>query len=175
MPHRKLRKVRPVPHSIQLPLLTSLRYSIIKNHTTVYRYRYMPTFPTVTEPLTWPRAYHSAELALIFNNLPPGVKFRDYERRASEYIQGAWVSFAKDPENGLRGYMGGWPKYSLNLREKALVELLPGWVKDKNLAGGGEGGKAGKAGMVRFVPGGQFDMQCANPPEIPWAEMDIEF
>ncbi|KAF8417158.1 carboxylesterase family protein [Tirmania nivea] len=144
---------------------------IINNHTAVYRYRYMPTFPTVTEPLTWPRAYHSAELPLIFNNLPPGVQFRDYERRASEYIQGAWVAFAKDPEDGLGRYMGGWPKYSLNQREKTLVELFPGWAKDKNVVGVGE---EGKPGMVRFVPGGEFDTQCANPPEVPWAELGIE-
>ena len=59
--------------------------------------------------------------------------------------------------------MEGWPKYSLNLREKTLVELFPGWVKDKNVASG----EGEKAGMVRFVPGGEFDTQCVNPPEIP--------
>ena len=112
-----------------------------------------------------------AEVALIFNNLPPDIKFRDYERRASEYIQGAWVAFAKDPENGLTRYMGGWPKYSRDLGEKTLVELFPGWVKDKNVTGAGEGEKAG---MVRFEPGGEFDTQCGNPPEVPWEEMGVE-
>ena len=128
----------------------------------------MPTFPTVMEPLTWPRAYHSAELALIFNNPPPGKRFRSYERRASEYIQGAWVAFAKDPENGLGNYMRGWPKYSLNLGKKSVVELFPGWVKDKDVAGAGEGERVG---MVRFAPSGEFDTQCANPPQIPWQEL----
>jgi len=64
--------------------------------------------------------------------------------------------------------MGGWPKYSLNLEEKSLVELFPGWVKDKDLAGAGEGKREE---IVRFVSSGEFDTQCANPPPIPWEEL----
>lgn len=41
------------------------------------------------------------------------------ERKVSEYYQGAWAAFARDPERGLLEY--GWPRYVPS--EETLVEL----------------------------------------------------
>ena len=136
---------------------------MISAHNTVYRYRYMPTFHTVSSPFTWPRAFHTSELPLLFNTLPSGVSFLDYEALASKYMQDAWVTFAKDPEDGLKKQKG-WPKYSPE--QKALVELFPGWVRDANvpIAQRGEG-------IVRFVETKVYDEACKNPPRIPWEQL----
>lgn len=136
---------------------------MLANHNTVYRYRYMPTFPSVT-PFPWVRAYHGCELAMLFNNQPAGITLQDYEKLASSYLQGAWVAFAKDPENGLTKYNGGWPKYdSNNPKEKTLVELFPGWVRDNTVPGHGQGEAAG---LVRFEQPVVYDAVCAYVPPL---------
>jgi hypothetical protein len=97
---------------------------------------------------------------LIFNSLPPHAKPLDYEKRASEYIQGAWVAFVKDPEQGLANYDGGWPKYNpSNPNEDTLVELFPGWVRDPSVPGYKQGEKAG---MIRLEKPIVFDAVCAK-------------
>ena len=134
---------------------------MIATHNTVYRYRYMPTFPSAT-PFPWARAYHGCEILTLFNNFPSEATVLDYEKRASSYLQSAWVAFAKDPENGLKKYKGGWPKYDpKNPENKTLVELFPGWVRDDTVPGHGQGEKAG---MVRFEKPIVYDAVCANIP-----------
>ena len=134
---------------------------MIAKHNTVYRYRYMPTFPSASK-FPWARAYHACELIILFNNRPKGVPQQDYEKRASKYLQGAWVAFAKDPENGLAGYNGSWPKYDpINPEKKTLVELFPGWAHDIRVPGNGDGEAAGP---VRFEKPIVYDAVCANIP-----------
>ena len=134
---------------------------MIAKYNTVYRYRYMPTFPSIST-FPWARAFHSCELGILFNNRPKGVSQLDYEKRASLYLQGAWIAFAKDPENGLAKYKGRWPKYDPNNPEKkTLVELFPGWVHDSRVLGNGQGETAG---LVRFEKPITYDAVCANIP-----------
>ena len=137
---------------------------MLASHNTVYRYRYMPTFPSTT---LYPgvRAYHGSEVPILFNNLPNGVTQMDYEKLATSYLQGAWVAFAKDPENGLAKYKDKWPKYNpKNPEEKTLVELFPGWAKDQTVPGNGQGEQAG---LVRFEKPIVYDAVCANTPLVP--------
>ena len=134
---------------------------MVAKHNTVYRYRYMPTFHSASK-FPWARAFHSCELGILFNNRPIGVPQLDYEKRASLYLQGAWIAFAKDPENGLARYNGRWPKYDPNNPEKkTLVELFPGWVHDSKAPGNGLGEAAG---LVRFEKPIVYDAVCANIP-----------
>jgi hypothetical protein len=55
-------------------------------------------------------AYHGIELLE-----QSGKKMREWGRST----RGAWAVFAKDPENRLRKYGGGWPAYEPG--EKTMV------------------------------------------------------
>ncbi|KAL4931788.1 Alpha/Beta hydrolase protein [Aspergillus undulatus] len=77
-----------------------------------WRYVYHGNFPNLS-PTTWIGAYHTSEIPMIFGTynmttLPSPSTPNEVE--ASRYIQGAWVAFARDPENGLIEY--GWPQFS---------------------------------------------------------------
>ncbi|KAF8247288.1 carboxylesterase family protein [Wilcoxina mikolae CBS 423.85] len=120
-----------------------------KNLVPVYRYRYMPLFPSVT-PYPWLRnGFHSSELGLVFGTMDViGIaKPKEYEWAASRFLMSAWVAFAKDPEKGLQKF--GWPRYTPN--DDTLVEIFP-----DNRVG------------VRFVNAKKYDVGCDNPPRIPW-------
>jgi hypothetical protein len=77
------------------------------------------------------RAYHSAEIPLVFgvfpnlNNstnstTPPPTAD---ELALSKYMQSAWVAFARDPAQGLSNF--GWPLYNTDTESNAttLVQL----------------------------------------------------
>jgi carboxylesterase type B len=103
------------------PTATQSRYRTL-NHVPIYRYRYMPRFPSVT-PYAWLRsAYHSSELPLLFGTWKAwGVQnSTEREERASRELMGMWTAFVKDPTEGLE--KRGWRKY----REKGetLVEIF---------------------------------------------------
>lgn len=42
----------------------------------------------------------------VFGNFPVGMAIGDQQKKSSEYLQGAWTEFAKDPKGGLRKL--GW-------------------------------------------------------------------
>lgn len=62
------------------------------------------------------------------------------EKQTSEYMQGAWVAFAKDPVNGLKDQYS-WPTYEAET--ESLVQL----------------GYEGNAEAV-FAKGDAFDESC---------------
>ncbi|KAJ5940611.1 hypothetical protein N7516_000779 [Penicillium verrucosum] len=72
-------------------------------------------------PVAWLGAYHGSEIPIVFGTydkfraIPPSTR----EVEVSEYMQGAWVAFAKDPSMGLSEY--GWPQF--NFDEPTLVHL----------------------------------------------------
>jgi cholinesterase len=90
-----------------------------------WRYRYFGEFPDL-ELTTFPDsgAYHGSEISVLFdtlqegNGLPPPT---EAEIAIGNYMRGAWAAFAKDPENGLQCYGGGWPEY--NTQGKTLIRL----------------------------------------------------
>ena len=85
----------------------------------VYRSRYFGTFPNLN-PLSWLGAYHSSDMPLIFGTSDLRGPSTDIEIQTSQYMQGAWVAFAKDPFNGLSNY--GWPEYD-PVNGEGLVKL----------------------------------------------------
>lgn len=118
----------------------------------LYHYRYFGTFPNMN-PFDWLGAYHSSELPLVFgsyfltepsNSLFPYMAPTAEEAAVSEYIQGAWVAFAKDPANGLVNY-DAWPQWFPGNSTNGLVELA---VND--------------AGNATFVPSDSFVGRCGS-------------
>ena len=97
------------------------------------------------------RAYHSSEIPLVFGALPtPNATTNTPPPTADElalssYMQGAWVSFARDPAKGLLNY--GWPLYNTDIKSNAttLVQL---------------GGFYNRTG-ASFVPGRLLDYTCS--------------
>lgn len=75
-----------------------------------WRYRYHGVFPN-TNISSEGGAYHGAELPLIFGTELETPASTGEEIAVADYVQGAWVAFAKDPVSGLDGYEGGWPQY----------------------------------------------------------------
>lgn len=51
----------------------------------------------------------------------------DLEKATSAYYQGAWVTFAKDPVNGLNNY--GWPEYDAMSGDNLIQLGLNGSVQ----------------------------------------------
>ena len=139
-----------------------------KSDVPVWRYRYMPRFPTVT-PYKWMRgATHASDLLIVFGTTELLGSPTPAERAAEKYLQKIWVEFAKDPANGLAKL--GWPKYSPKPKgmatsdvdgravltvalEKTLVEIFP-----RNKI------------EVQFVDPQQYDKVCDNIQPIPWEE-----
>jgi len=102
----------------------------------------------------------------VFGVLDLGLsKPQRWEWEISAYIMNAWVTFAKDPADGLKHRLG-WPQYNPGgvwfcLRRvenianttavgNTLVEMFP-----KNKVG------------VEFVPAGRYDEGCDIPPRLP--------
>ncbi|CAM1511938.1 Fc.00g094510.m01.CDS01 [Cosmosporella sp. VM-42] len=85
----------------------------------VWRYRYYGVFPNLN-PLPWLGAYHASDIPMVFetSDLYGGANTPE-ETELSEYMQGAWAAFTRDPVDGLLEL--GWPMYDEN--ERSLVML----------------------------------------------------
>ena len=77
----------------------------------VYRYEYMGDWPNL-RLYAGSRAYHTAETSVVFGTMEDmsGDPNTELEVTVSRYMQGAWASFAKDPNKGLKNL--GWPLYN---------------------------------------------------------------
>ncbi|RAL67691.1 hypothetical protein DID88_008432 [Monilinia fructigena] len=73
-----------------------------------WRYRYFGAFPN-TEIVPNAGAWHSADIPILFDTNIANPPDTTEQTSIGKYMRGAWVAFAKDPENGLTNY--GWPKY----------------------------------------------------------------
>jgi cholinesterase len=97
----------------------------IANRVPTWRYRWFGAFPN-TRLTTFPDsgAWHASELPILLGNtftgpgIPPST---EAEVDIGNYMRGSWAAFAKDPENGLRSYRGGWPIYDPG--DKTLIRL----------------------------------------------------
>ncbi|KAG9244295.1 Alpha/Beta hydrolase protein [Calycina marina] len=100
------------------------RANVSASHTLpVWRYRWFGEFPN-TRLMTTPNsgAYHCSEIAFVWNTLPRGEGIppdTPAEISIRKYVQGAWTTFAKDPQHGLDNY--GWPRYTPY--ESTLIRL----------------------------------------------------
>jgi len=66
-------------------------------------------------------AKHTAEIRYVFGNLTDGGAYDEVDRRVSELVQDAWISFARDgvPESP-RGVV--WPRYTAVAPLAAYIE-----------------------------------------------------
>jgi cholinesterase len=105
---------------------TAIRANIsVANGVPTWRYRWFGAFPD-TRLTIFPDsgAWHGSELTVLLNNLitGPGIPpSTDAEIDIGNYIRGAWTAFAKDSQDGLRSYRGGWPVY--DPKDKTLIRL----------------------------------------------------
>jgi cholinesterase len=121
----------------QCPAARRANVSIAAGHGRgkAWRYRYFGAFEDLRMVTSsyGDRAYHGEELTVLFGTLPSpqeGIPApTKYEIDVGKYIRGAWATFAKDPEDGLRCYGGedGWPVY--NPQTASLIRL----ARDGNL------------------------------------------
>ncbi|MCJ1375142.1 hypothetical protein MMC20_006376 [Loxospora ochrophaea] len=86
----------------------------------IWRYRYFGNFPNL-ELSAYSGAYHASDISVVFGTSEDysGGANTPYETAVSAYMRKAWATFAKDPENGLRGY--GWPEF--NESDTTLIRL----------------------------------------------------
>lgn len=96
-----------------------------------WRYRFHSVFPN-TDISSEGGAYHGSELTLIFGTEFATPASTAEEIKVADYVQGAWVAFAKDPVNGLSSYEGGWPLY--DSAEETLIRLAYDNTVGTNLA-----------------------------------------
>jgi cholinesterase len=80
-----------------------------------WRYRYFGVFDDISAPEEV-GAFHASEIPMIFGLYDPQqpVPSTTGEIDLSDYMQGAWATFAKNPVNGLKTYKDGWPTYDVN-------------------------------------------------------------
>lgn len=58
----------------------------------------------------------------VFGNFPAGMTIGEQQQKSSEYLQGAWTEFAKDPKNGLAKL--GWVSFTHHeKKDKKLINL----------------------------------------------------
>lgn len=96
-----------------------------------WRYRFHGIFPN-TNISSEGGAYHGAELTLIFGTEFAAPPSTENEVEVANYVQGAWVAFAKDPVDGLSCYEDGWPTY--DPAEETLIRLAYNNSVGTNLA-----------------------------------------
>ncbi|OQU96360.1 hypothetical protein CLAIMM_02454 [Cladophialophora immunda] len=119
----------------------------------VWRYRYMPVFPSVTF-YPFSKTYHTSEIPIVlgsFRSIIPYKTPTEAEIQASKLLQRAWVSFARDPHRGLRDEMG-WPLY--NASEPTLITLF-----------------TNNEVQVNMTDPGIYDGACANAPAVSWTDL----
>ena len=100
-------------------------------------------------------AFHASEIPIVFGtyNSSPFGPPTDVEISFSRYVQGAWVAFARDPQQGLTNY--GWPRYNPNTA--SLVQL---------------GNTANISGAI-FTQGNSFDGGCLLTEAVITLAFDI--
>ncbi|KAF8544403.1 Alpha/Beta hydrolase protein [Trichophaea hybrida] len=133
------------------PTAIQSRYRTL-NHVPIYRYRYMPRFPSVT-PYAWMRsAFHGSELPLLFGTWKAwGIQTpTKKEEEASGELMNMWTAFVKDPTGGLD--KKGWKRYSE--KGKSLVEIFP----NEELT-------------LMLVESGVFDKGCESLPTLNLADI----
>ncbi|KAH8595462.1 carboxylesterase family protein [Bisporella sp. PMI_857] len=102
-----------------------------QNNIPIWRYLYHGNWSNVS-PAPFLGAYHSSEIPIIFGTYyKAGPPATPQEIEASKYIQGAWVSFAQDPQSLSAKYR--WPDYytqdstivNLALNNATIANLTP--------------------------------------------------
>jgi carboxylesterase type B len=101
---------------------TAIAKSRTLHNVTAYQYRYFGQYPNLS-PVPGIGAYHSAEIPIVFGtyNLSTTSDSTVEEIQTSNYIQGAWAAFSRDPSRGLEEYgWKRWEQHGLALNELAV-------------------------------------------------------
>lgn len=83
-----------------------------------WQYRYLGSFPNID---IFPAfgVFHSSEIGLVWGTYRELGNSTALEIATSRAMQGGWVAFARDPQQGLTTY--GWPQYVAN--GETLIQL----------------------------------------------------
>ncbi|KAF5354783.1 hypothetical protein D9756_005569 [Leucocoprinus leucothites] len=119
----------PLVTELAADLLTELSFTCSANVTAqnrlnagvpTWRYQYQAVFRDIsTRPYL--RAWHGSDLPIVFGTYNQSVEIpkTPEEIALSNYMQNAWVAFARDPQEGLLNF--GWPNYSP--ASQSLIQL----------------------------------------------------
>lgn len=95
-------------------------YNRAKYNVSTWRFRYFGDWDNLR---LYPssKAYHGSDMEMVIGNSygVSGIPPSGDEERLTQYMQGAWAAFARNPFTGLTSY--GWPEYDQN--EATLVRL----------------------------------------------------
>ncbi|KAJ5950156.1 uncharacterized protein N7479_008569 [Penicillium vulpinum] len=92
----------------------------LNEHVPTWRYLYHGNFTNLS-PTPWLGAYHGAEIPIVFGtyNRSMTIPSSAREIEVSQYMQGAWVTFARNHWTGLSRYV--WSRFSFD--EPTLINL----------------------------------------------------
>ncbi|KAK0557040.1 hypothetical protein OC844_005682 [Tilletia horrida] len=97
------------------------------NGVPTWRYLYHGNWDNMNSGIPQLGAYHFSEVPVVFRTYPAAylsnpaipVAIPEQQTQVSDWMQGAWAAFARNPQSGLTAY--GWPRYSAFTKSLAHI------------------------------------------------------